>query len=116
MTTPERLRRRQRMESAGIAVLAIALVIVWVWFNGQTTAQQRCLTTYISINSKTTAVRAKLLAQESRTTRAFLLDATDAKSRRQFEHVRARYAKSLQAIDRARAANPVQPFPKGVCD
>lgn len=116
MTTPERLRRRQRFESAGIAVLAIALVVVWVWFNGQTTAQQRCLTTYISINSKTTAIRADLLKRESKTTRAFLLDATEAKTRHQFMAVRARYAKSLEAIDRARAAHPVQPFPKGVCD
>ena len=116
MTTPERLRRRQRLESAGIAVLALMLVLAAVWFNGQTSAQQRCLSTYISINSKTTAVRARLLAEESRTTRSFLLDATEAKSRAQFMHVRARYAKSLQAIDRARAANPVPPFPKGVCD
>lgn len=119
MTTPERLRRRQRIESTFIVILTIALVAAALWFNGQASAQQTCLSTYISINSQTTKIRSDLVSRESKTTRKFLLDATDpdkVKTREEFQKIRARYKRSLASIDAARAANPVQPFPKGVCD
>lgn len=123
MTTPERLRRRQRLESLGIAILAVALVVASLWFNGrqseldkQQLAQQKCLSTYISVNSETSAIRSRLVERESETTRRFLLDATNVKTREDFQRVRREYAASLRKIDKARADNPIRPLPKGVCD
>lgn len=116
MTTPERLRRRQRIESLFIAVLAACLVAAFLYFQGQASAQQQCLSTYISVNSETSAIRSKLVERESKTTRAFLLDATAAKSREEFAKTRAQYARRLMAIDQARDENPVRTLPKGVCD
>lgn len=119
MTTPERLRRRQRFESVGIAVLAVALVAAFLYFQGQADAQKRCLTSFVSNSSQTSAIRAGLAERDSQTQRRFLLDATDpakVQTRAQFERVRAQFVKRLAAIDRARAENPVKPLPKGVCD
>lgn len=119
MTTPERLRRRQIRESIGIVLLAIGLVGAFLYFQGQADAQKRCLTNYISSNSETSAIRSDQVARESKATRRFLLNATDperVKTREQFLEERGIYARTLRSIDAARAANPVRPFPKGVCD
>lgn len=117
MTTPDRVR--QRRNDVGMAVLACLLVLGWLYFQGKSDAQKECLTNYISSNSKTSKVRSDLVARESQTTRHFLLNATDpavTKTRKEFQKVRNTYVQSLSEIDRARDANPVQPFPKGVCD
>lgn len=119
MTTPERLRRRQRRESAGIAVLAAGLIAAVLYFEGQDDAQRECINSYMSANSQTSALRSKLVERESQATRRFLLNATDpekVQTREQFRKVRATYAKAIASIDEAREANPVQPFPEGVCD
>lgn len=103
--------------------MAVALVVASLWFNGrqseldkQQLAQQKCLSTYISVNSETSAIRSRLVERESETTRRFLLDATNVKTREDFQRVRREYAASLRKIDKARADNPIRPLPKGVCD
>lgn len=119
MTTPERLRRRQVRNDWYIAGLALLLLAAFLYFQGQAAAQKRCLTNFISTSSQTTAIRAKLYDRDRRTTKDFLLDATDptkVKTRQEFLRVRDTYARSLRAIDAERAANPVQTLPKGVCD
>lgn len=119
MTTPERLRRRQIRNDLYIAVLAALLVLSVVYFRGQSEAQKRCLTNFVSTSSHTSAVRADLYDRDRQATKSFLLDATDAsqvKTRAQFLKVRETFVKSLHAIDAARAENPVQTLPKGVCD
>lgn len=116
MTTPERLRRRQIRNDWFIAIVALGLVLAFIYFRGRSDASDHCLKTFISVQSETSAIRAKLVERESKTTRAFLLDATAVKTREDFQKVRARYAHDLTAIDHARKAHPIQPFPKGVCD
>lgn len=119
MTTPERLRRRQIRNDWFIAIVAACLVLAFLYFQGQADAQKKCLTNYISTNSETSKLRSGLVERESKTTRRFLLDATDPErttTREEFLKVRATYKRSLAAIDRARDENPVQSLPKGVCD
>lgn len=116
MTTPERLRRRQRINDIGIALLAGLLLFAWFYFQGRADAQDHCLTNYISTNSETSKVRSALVEQESKATRDIILNGTAAKSREEFKKARDQYVSALKAIDRARDENPVQPFPKGVCD
>jgi hypothetical protein len=116
MTTPERLRRRQRLESLGIAVLAAALVLAFIYFQGRSSAQQKCVSTFITLNSKTTAVRSSLVEKESKATRRIISGALTAESREDIIKARDRYFRALASIDKVRAENPVEPFPKGVCD
>lgn len=116
MTTPERLRRRQRLESFGIALLAVLLVAATLYFKGVSDAQQACLRNYISFSSHTSAVRARLLDEESAATRHVIVSGLTAGSHADIERAKQQYDDAMQQIDRARAANPVQPIPKGVCD
>jgi len=116
MTTPERLRRRQRRESAGIALLAVLLVAAFIYFQGQADAQKRCLTNYITANSATSQIRSELVERESKATRNLLLNGTAAQSREEFQAARQAYVRAIKQIDKARRENPVRPFPEGVCD
>lgn len=115
MTTPERLRRRQRRESAGIAILAIALVVVVIYFRGQDSAQEKCLRNYIESSSATSKVRANVVERESKVTRRVISKSLTAESRRDIIRAREAYFRGLSAIDRVRDANPVQQL-RGVCD
>lgn len=116
MTTPERLRRRQRRESAGIVLLAIGLVGASIYFNGQDDAQRRCISTYISVQSETNTIRANILERESVATRRAIRDGLSAQTREDVDAAKRAYTRALKSIDAAREAHPVQPFPKGVCD
>lgn len=115
MTTPERLRRRQRIESAGIAILAFALVAVFIYFRGQDDAQERCFNNYFQAQAETAQIRSRLVEQESRATRDLLLKGTAAQTKKEFLSVRERYRANLRNIDEARANNPIPPFPEEVC-
>lgn len=116
MTTPERLRRRQRRESAFIAILALALVLGWLYFKGQGDAQRACLSAFVSNTSETSAIRSRILERESDANRRVIRTALRANSRDDIKRARERYDRSLRAIDQARASNPVKALPEGVCD
>lgn len=116
MTTPERLRRRQRIEGTILLILGVFTILVSIYFRGQDAAQRECINSYISASSETSAIRSKLVEQESRATRRLLLKGTSAETRAEFQQARVQYVKSIKAIDQMRAANPLRPFPEGICD
>lgn len=110
MTTPERLRRRQRRESAGLAILAISLAASVVYFNGEDEAQRECLLSYIEADSETSKIRSDLVLEESKTFRQVIRGAGTATSREEFDAALAEAEASWRSIDRQRAANPVRVF------
>jgi multidrug resistance efflux pump len=116
VTSPERLRRRQRIEGSLLLALGIFTILVSIYFRGQDAAQRECINTYIAANSDTSAVRSKLVERESQATRRLLLRGTSVESREEFQKVRAQYVRAIAAIDKARRENPVRPFPEGICD
>lgn len=116
MTTPERLRRRQRRESAGLALLAILLCVSVVYFRGQDEAQDRCLSTFVETQNETSAIRSKLVERESQATRTVITAALRADSRRDVERAFRNYRIEIRAVDRLRDENPVRMFPGGLCN
>lgn len=109
MTTPERLRARQRRESIALAGLALALVVFTVYFRVQASEQSRCFRAYIAQQSSTSAVRSRLVEQESLATRSIISGALTAESRADIIAARDAYFTSLSRIDKARDENPVAP-------
>jgi hypothetical protein len=116
VTTPERLRRRQRFESAGVATVAIGLVLSVIYFAGQDAAQERCLSTFVNTQTETSAIRSGLVERESRATRSVITNALGAQNRRDIVRAYARYDAALKRIDAVREAHPVVPFPEGLCN
>lgn len=115
MTTPERLRRRQRLESLGIAILAFALVAVFIYFRGQDDAQEDCFNNYFTQQAKTSKIRGTIVERESEATRRIIRKALTAQTREDIIKAREAYFRSLQRVDEAREANPIPPFPEEVC-
>lgn len=116
MTTPERLRRRQRRESAGIAVLALGLCASVVYFNRLDGEQDRCISAFIEADNSTGAIRSKLVERESEATRGIIREALTAKSREDIILARDAYFASLARIDLLREQNPVKRFDPAVCE
>lgn len=116
MTTPERLRRRQRLESAGLAVLALGLVASVIWTDRQDAQQGECIRSFIEADSETGAIRSQLVEDESQANREVIGQVLASTTREEIDQAEADWRAELDRIDAVRAANPVRPFPVGVCD
>ena len=115
MTTPERLRRRQRRETAGIAILAFGLVASTFYFKAQDNEQDECLSAFIQNQTDTSAIRSNLVERESRTTRRIIKGVFTATNGQQVRAAYDKYQKAVAQIDQARAENPVKQFPEDLC-
>lgn len=115
MTTPERLRRRQRRESAFIAVLAFALGVVVLVYRVQEGRDDRCFEAYLKSDSETSQLRSGLVERESQATRDVLRGSGEVTTREEFEALLAAYDAELRAIDAERKDNPVEPFTTETC-
>lgn len=115
MTTPERLRRRQRRESAFIAVLAFALCASVVYFDHLDENRSECLSSFIESDNDTSTVRSGLVEAESKATRKVIKAALSAESREGLLAARDEYIASLARIDMGRENNPVERFDPATC-
>lgn len=115
MTTPERLRRRQRFESAGIAILAFSLCCSVFYFDRLDDNRSECLSSFIKNDNSTGALRSKLVEQESNATRTVIREALTAASREALVQAREDYFASLARIDLLRKQNPVERFDPATC-
>ena len=116
MTTPERLRRRQRIESAMIAVLAVCLVAATLYFTARSDRQQACMRAFIDSSSDTSEVRAKLNERESEATRRVIQTALSVQTAEELVQVRSEYNREIARIAKARKANPVERFAADECE
>ena len=114
MTTPERFRRRQRVE--GIAVLVIgALLLVQAWyFQDQDKEQRECIRDQVQSVVNTLTARSGLAQRESDNTARVLTAAADADEQTDFRRVLDEYKLEQERITNAREANPIK-YPTGEC-
>lgn len=115
MTTPDRIRRRQRREAWFIAGLAFALVLGWFYFRDRTEQTVSCIVSYAETQADTSLIRSGLVERESQATRDVIRGARRATTRREFEDVIDAYERRLHRIDRARERNPLPGFDVEEC-
>lgn len=115
MTTPERLRARQRRESAFIAILAIALAVVVFIYRYQEERDDRCFRAYLANQSETSKTRGEIVERESQATRDAIHGSGSVTSREEFKALLEAYDKELRAVDQARKDNPIQEFNPETC-
>lgn len=134
MTTPERLRRRQRIEAACLIVLGIGMVVQTAYFNHQQDAQRACFESKFSEFTRTAKLRSGLAEDESAVTRGVLQVYAKAagivkddptkplppadREQLQRDAVKAllEYDTVTREVDQQRQDNPVPPYPEGRCD
>ena len=130
MTTPERLRRRQRFESLGIAVLCLMLVGSTLYSAREDQQQNKCLTDQVTKLTDSLTFRTGLTQQDAALNQSadriqdeVILRVAEATTEAQadaafdtFRESRAMIETERQNIQEEREANPVPPFPTGACD
>lgn len=116
MTTPERFRRRQRIEEGIMIVLAAAMVVQTAYFHGQTDSQQKCLQKTVHELTTTLDARANLSDRDSKNTSEMILAVSTAKTPQDFQRILYKYKATYQAIQQDRKEHPVPPYPPGSCN
>jgi hypothetical protein len=134
MTTPEKLRRRQRIEGVVVILLAIFTVVQGVAFSLEDRDQQRCVEEKFGELSVALDARADLTERETEATRRVWRvyakaaglasqDSSNELSPEQENRLRAElvaallnYQDEARAIQAERKENPLPPYPIGSCD
>jgi hypothetical protein len=134
MTTPERIRRRQRIEGGVLILLAIFTVIQGVAFSLEDRDQTRCMEDKFRELSVALDARGDLTERETEATRRVWRvygkaaglasqDASNELSEEQESRLRAElvaallnYQDEARAIQAERKENPLPPYPVGSCD
>lgn len=130
MTTPERFRRRQRIEAALLVLMAIGFILQNRYFNHLNEQSRACLADNFSALATNLTARSEIASAEARTTRAesranrqFYRDAFASESEAEVFDAYAAYRIRIEKIDQRRdriaqerADNPIPAFPAGSCD
>lgn len=116
MTTPERLRRRQRIE--GGLIIAIGLLMLWqTWFfNERDAGQQECLQENFAALAESLDAREGLTSRESEATQRVIQDVSDSQDRATLTRAFNEFKKEQDAIEKVRKQNPIPPYPPGLCN
>lgn len=130
MTTPERLRRRQRIEGWFLVVIGIGLVVSTIYFRHEDMDQRACQAANFEKQNQVLQARSELGTREanvarleSRATRILFRDGFAAKNQADLFAAYGDYRERIATIDESRKkiakerrATPVPDFPKGTCD
>lgn len=115
MTTPERFRRRQRIEEAVLLVLAALMVLQTAFFHNKSNEQQKCFERKIDLLTTTLTVRSTASERDSAAINRVILDVANADTQQQVAKALKQYRREHRVIQEDRAAHPVPPFPPGAC-
>lgn len=130
MTTPERLRRRQRIEGVFLVVIGVGTLLQFNYFHHQDQDQRDCLYDVIAAQNAALTARGDLAQQdseinasESAATRGLIVDVFASKSseeaRDSFEKAVKQWAEvddRRAEVKKKRAENPIPELPEGTCD
>ena len=116
MTTPERLRRRQRIEGTALILLGVFTILMSLYFRGEDARQRTCLTDQFHQLSETLTTRGELVSRDSRSTTRVILDVARASDKKQVRESLDRYIAQQARLDLQRRQNPLPPFPEGACE
>lgn len=116
MTTPERLRRRQRFETFLVAVTMALSAATIVTQSHRNDSQDKCLTDSFADLTRTLTIRGQLSTDDTNNLNAIVGRISAAQSE---DDVRAAFTDYLEArkkIDNTREKTPIPPYPSGKCD
>lgn len=120
MTTPEKLRRRQRREGWALMLLGLAMAVSTVYQSHQREVQredfQDCIVTVVGQLTDSLTARSNLTEPDAKSVRVLISDLLSAKSEKDTREAIAAYNKTQAEIARVRKSNPIPPFPDGICD
>lgn len=133
MTTPERLRRRQRTEGRFLILIGLAMVAQAWYFHSVDRGQSECVERNFSELSHSLDARSALTARETEQNKALWLIYANAAGllkddptaelppkkqtqlQRRLVGQLLEYRREITAIERERSEHPLPPYPAGEC-
>lgn len=116
MTTPERLRRRQRIETALVAVTMALAAASTVTSSHRNDEQDQCFADQFEKLSRSLTVRGDLNAQDSENLNTVVRTISAARTQDDVRAAFAHYLEQRRAIDHKREQTPIPPYPSGQCE
>lgn len=116
MTTPERFRRRQRIEGTALVILGVFTILMSLYFRAQDIDQRACLTNQFRQLSDALSTRSNVTARDSKATTDVILEVARAKKPGEVRKSLDRYIAKQARLDLIRKQNPFPPFPEGACE
>lgn len=116
MTTPERLRRRQRIEGSLLIFLAICMLLQAWYFHSQDNDQKSCIAQQFHKSSVVQAARGKLVERDSAAKTEVIKEIAKAKTKEDVRNALDEYLVTQTKIDSDRKDHQIPPFPPGKCD
>lgn len=130
MTTPERLRRRQRIEGTFLLIIGVLWALSTLWFRYQDIEQRECLATNfgrfndaLTVRGELTEREAEATRMESQAERTLFADVFSSTTAAESRAAYAAYLDRLEEVDalraeirQARKETPIPDFPAGTCD
>ena len=116
MTTPERFRRRQRIEGAVLIILGLLMLGQALYFNAADSRQRACVNDNFHELSLVLQRRADLVDRETEAARRVNLAELAVDTEAEFLYELRRYKREIDQIQQARSRNPLPPYPVGECD
>lgn len=119
MTTPQRLRRRQRIEGTALLIVGVLFATATYVNEKRDDSQEKCLTDQITKITTAIDARGKLNAANTQATRDVILGvakSTKSKDYSGIESVLNEYVITTERTEARRQATKIPPFPNGKCD
>jgi hypothetical protein len=116
MTTPERFRRRQRIEGTALVILGVFTILMSLYFRAQDIEQRQCLADQFHEFSEVQTKRSAFVDKDSRSTSQVILTVARAKKSTEVRASLDRYIRQQARLNLQREQNPLPPFPEGACE
>lgn len=119
MTTPERLRRRQRIEGTALLIVGILFAAATYVNEERDDQQEKCLTDQIVKLTDAIEARGQINAANTQATRTVILGVAQASATRDrtlVANALSQYVADSERIEQDRKDTKIPPFPNGKCD
>lgn len=120
MTTPEKVRRRERLLGIGLVICGL-LVAVSTYLNDkrddrQDRQFQDCITSVVGELTDSLTARSNLTEPDAKSVRVLISDLLKARSEADSRKAINEYNTTQERLAGVRKSNPIPPFPDGTCD
>lgn len=120
MTTPEKVRRRERLLGVGVVICGL-LVALSTYTNDKRNDKQdrefqNCITSVVGDLTDSLTARSNLTEPDAKSVRVLISDLLNAKSKADSRKAIKKYNGTQEALAGVRKSHPIPPFPDGTCD
>jgi hypothetical protein len=115
VTTPEKLRRRQKRNAWAVGLLCLALVLTFAYFRHRAAEQDSCLSRFYANQTETSKIRARLATREFHATRHIIRGAFRADTEAEALDAFATYTDQLRKVDAGKLRHPLRVFDPDRC-